>query len=51
MRLRSVDHHSNYSGISLMKTLFTWRRTEGERQALADDAGSGQAQKGAAPGE
>jgi peptide-methionine (S)-S-oxide reductase len=26
MRLRSVDHHSNYSGISLMKTLFTWRR-------------------------
>jgi len=27
MRLRSVDRHSIHSGISLMKTLFTWRRT------------------------
>jgi peptide-methionine (S)-S-oxide reductase len=27
MRLRSVDCHSIYPGIILMKTLFTWRRT------------------------
>jgi peptide-methionine (S)-S-oxide reductase len=27
MRLRSVDRHSIHSGISLMKTLFTWRRS------------------------
>jgi peptide-methionine (S)-S-oxide reductase len=27
MRLRSVDRHSIHSGISLMKILFTWRRT------------------------
>jgi peptide-methionine (S)-S-oxide reductase len=27
MRLRSVDRHFIHSGINLMKTLFTWRRT------------------------